>query len=74
MGCSRCNDFERALEDRAGEYHRARANDTYGRISTRFVAYSVIELERARSELELHRSVCASAIGQARGMASLSKF
>jgi hypothetical protein len=62
MGCSRCNDFERALDDRANEYRRMCANETFGRISSRFVAYSVVEMERARSELEVHRSVCASAV------------
>jgi len=74
MGCSRCRDFERALENRASEYHQACANETYGRISTRFVAYSNVEMERARSELELHLSVCASAVGNARERQTCSKI
>lgn len=74
MGCSRCNDFERALQDRASEYHRACTNETYGRISSRFVAYSNVEMQRARSELELHRSVCASAAVKARERPALSKI
>ncbi len=74
MGCSRCRDFERALEDRAGEYHRACANETYGRISSRFVAYSIVEMERARSELEVHRSVCISAVVKARERPACAKI
>ncbi len=74
MGCSRCNDFKRALEDRASEYRRLCANETYGRISSRFVAYSVVEMERARSELDVHRSVCASVIGNARERLAFSKI
>jgi hypothetical protein len=62
MGCSRCNDFERALDDRTSEYRKACADTTYRRISSRFVAYSNVEMQRAGSELELHRSVCASAV------------
>jgi hypothetical protein len=74
MGCSRCYDFERALEDRTNECHRACASETYGRISSRFVAYSNVEMERARSELEVHRSVCASAVGKARERPTSSKI
>ncbi len=60
MSCPICDDFERALEDRTSEYHKARSNAVYCHISSRFVAYSEIEMARALSELEMHRSVCAS--------------
>jgi hypothetical protein len=70
MGCSLCDDFERALQDRTNECHRACVSETYGRISTRFVAYSNVEMERARSELQMHRSVCASVAGKGRGRPS----
>ncbi|MGO9436749.1 MAG: hypothetical protein ACLPH3_12310 [Terracidiphilus sp.] len=36
---------------------RARSS-LYGRVSTRFAAYDNVEMERARSELQMHRSVC----------------
>jgi hypothetical protein len=74
MGCSRCVDFERALEDRTNECHQACANKTYARISTRFIAYSNVEMERARNELEVHRSVCASVVGDARERPACSKI
>jgi hypothetical protein len=74
MGCSLCADFERALQDRTNECHQACASETYGRISTRFVAYSNVEMERAKSELDMHRSVCASVTGKAGGRRSRSKI
>jgi len=66
MRCPICADFARALEDRTSEYHKACSNKVYCHISTRFVAYSEIEMARARSELEIHRSVCASAVTEDR--------
>jgi hypothetical protein len=50
------------------------ANETFGRISSRFVAYSVVEMERARSELDVHRSVCSSVIGNARERLAFSEI
>ncbi len=64
MRCPICADFARALEDRTSEYNSACSNTVYCHISSRFVAYSEIEMARAQSELEIHRSVCASAITQ----------
>jgi hypothetical protein len=66
MRCPICDDFERALDDRTCEYHKAYSSTVYRKISSRFVAYSEIEMARARSELEMHRSVCAaSAVAEA---------
>jgi hypothetical protein len=65
MDCPICVDFERALENRTSEYRSACSNTVYCKISSRFVAYSNIEMERARSELELHRSVCLSRLNEA---------
>ena len=64
MGCSICNDLERALKSRRSEYITARSA-TFCRVSTRFVAYNNVEMERARSELEMHRSVCIYAVKDA---------
>lgn len=61
MHCQICDDFERALLNRTSEYHQACSNTVYRKISSRFVAYSDVEMERAKIELELHRSVCVSA-------------
>ena len=66
MRCPICHDFERALEDRTSEYQKACSSTVYCHISSRFVAYSEIEMSRAKSELEIHRSVCASAVTEDR--------
>lgn len=60
--CPICTDLERALESRNGEYTKARAASVYCRISSRFAAYSNVEMERAKSELDVHRAVCISAL------------
>ena len=65
MHCQICDDFERTLVDRTSEYHEACSNTVYRKISSRFVAYSEIEMARAVSELEMHRSVCACAVAEA---------
>ena len=57
MHCSTCRNLERAFAHRNGEYLKARAA-TYSRFSLRFVAYTNVEMERARSELDVHRAVC----------------
>jgi hypothetical protein len=64
MGCSICKDLERALESRNSECTKARSS-TYSRFSTRAVAYSNVEMERAKSDLQMHRSVCVSAVTSA---------
>jgi hypothetical protein len=34
----------------------------YGTASSRFEAYDVVEMERAKSELQMHRAVCGLVI------------
>lgn len=63
MSCLRCQDLERALEIRQREYIEALASPYY-RFSRKFAAYRSVELERAKNELEEHRSVCASVLEQ----------
>jgi hypothetical protein len=60
-----CQDFERALEDRTSEYHEACSNNLYRYISSRFVAFRDIEMDRAKSDLQMHRSVCATVLADA---------
>ena len=74
MSCPICNDFEHALEDRTSEYRKACSNTVYCRISSRFAAYSEIEMARALSELETHRSVCASAMAEDRRRPVLARI
>jgi hypothetical protein len=65
MLCTICRELERALASRSLEYVTA-SSALYCRISSKFVAYDVVEMERAKSDLETHRSVCATAIGAAK--------
>jgi hypothetical protein len=57
MGCPVCKRLERTFEGWNTECIRARSS-LYCTVSDRFVAYDVVEMERARSELQMHRAVC----------------
>src|SRR5208337_4898125 len=57
VGCPVCKRLERTFEGWNSECVRARSS-LYDSISTRFAAYDNVEMERARSELQMHRSVC----------------
>jgi hypothetical protein len=63
MSCLSCQNLERALEVRQSEYIEAIASPYY-RFSRKFAAYRSVELERAKNELEEHRSVCVSVLEQ----------
>jgi hypothetical protein len=65
MLCPKCRELERVLESKSIECITA-SSDLYSRISSRFEAYDVVEMERAKSDLEMHRSVCVIALGAAR--------
>jgi len=61
MRCSVCMDLERALENKRLECVKV-LSGPYFDFSDRFIAYANVEMERARSDLERHRSLCVSAI------------
>ena len=61
MGCPVCKRLERTFEGWNTECVRARSS-LYRSVSTRFAAYDNVEMERARSELQMHRSVCVFAV------------
>jgi hypothetical protein len=61
MHCLLCENLELAFEARRSEYIEATSLANY-RISKRFAAYKNVEMERARTELEEHRSVCISVV------------
>ena len=63
MGCSICTYLECAFKSRHGEYMTT-CSEVYRRVSSKRMAYASVEMERARSELETHRTVCASAVGK----------
>ena len=64
MDCSTCNYLECALESRHSEYIAA-CSETFRRASSKLAAYGFVEMERARDELEMHRSVCRAAVATA---------
>jgi hypothetical protein len=57
MPCPVCKRLERTFEGWNSECIRARSS-LYCTVSSRFEAYDVVEMERARSELQMHRAVC----------------
>jgi hypothetical protein len=61
MECPICGDRERAYQARLSEYTEARSSACY-QVSKRLAAFKNVEMERAKSDLEEHRLVCASAI------------
>jgi hypothetical protein len=60
MGCSICRNLERAYEDELSEYVEACSSVCY-RVSTKLAGQKNVDMERARYELEEHRSVCVFA-------------
>lgn len=63
MHCLLCESLELAFEARRSEYIEATSLANY-RISKRFAAYKNVEMERARTELEEHHSVCVFAVAE----------
>lgn len=61
MACSTCTYLECALTNRHNEFVES-CSGAFRGVTSRLEAYDVVEMERARSELEMHRSVCAYAI------------
>ena len=61
MNCSICRNLEQAFEAGLSEYIGARSS-AYFRVCTKLAAQKNVEMERARSELEVHRLVCISAV------------
>jgi hypothetical protein len=66
VACPVCKRLERTFAGWNSECIRARSS-LYLSVSTRFAAYDIVEMERARSELQMHRSVCAFAVTKAVG-------
>jgi hypothetical protein len=64
VSCSICAYLECALRSRQCEYVTA-CSETFRRVSSELAAYNLVELERARSELEMHRSECVSSFAAA---------
>jgi hypothetical protein len=57
MNCLQCNDLIRGFELRSAAYAKARAAPFY-RVSTELAARELVDMERARTDLDEHRLVC----------------
>ncbi|MGA3034716.1 MAG: hypothetical protein ABSD70_15640 [Terracidiphilus sp.] len=64
MACLTCTSLECALQSKHSEYITA-CSATIRRFSSRHVAYAIVEMERARSDLRVHREGCVSALAAA---------
>ena len=62
MNCFECKDLERYFDEMQARYVAARTS-AYYRVCTELAAKREVDMERAKSALEEHRSVCASACG-----------
>ena len=60
MACAVCTCLECALASRHTEYIAA-CTGAFRQISSRLEAYRLVEMERALSDLQMHRSACHSA-------------
>jgi len=60
MDCLACKDLKQRYELCLADYVEARSS-AYYRVSNQFAAGKNVDMERARFELEEHRSVCVSA-------------
>ncbi len=60
MSCLICRNLERTLDFRRSKYFEARSA-AYYQVSTEFAAQKNVDMKRAKSDLEEHQLVCASA-------------
>jgi hypothetical protein len=63
MRCRLCRNLEQAVEARRSEFLQASSHAYYGE-NNKYAAYMNVELERALSELQDHRSVCRAALSE----------
>jgi hypothetical protein len=61
MSCSICENLERAYEAMNSEFIEACSSAGYS-VCTKLAAQKNVEMERARYELEEHRSVCHTVV------------
>jgi hypothetical protein len=69
MDCLICANLKRDYEARISEYVEARTSVCY-RVSTKLAARRNVDMERARYELEEHRSACVLKRTEARQLSS----
>jgi len=57
MNCLECRDLERAFKSRLGKYIESRSAAFY-RVSTELAAKKQVDMERAKTDLQEHQSIC----------------
>ena len=57
MNCLECRDLERAFQSRLTKYIETRSEAFY-RVSTELAAKKQVDMERAKTDLQEHRSIC----------------
>ena len=57
MNCLECRDFDRAFQSRLAKYIEARSAAFY-RVSTELAAKKMVDMERAKTDLQEHQSAC----------------
>lgn len=60
MTCLICRDLGRTVDSRRSKYFEARSA-AYYKVSTELAAHKLVDMERAKSDLEEHLLVCVSA-------------
>jgi hypothetical protein len=60
MTCLICRDLGRTLDSRRSKYFEARSA-AYYKVSTELAAHKLVDMERAKTDLEEHLLVCVSA-------------
>jgi hypothetical protein len=60
MDCPRCMVLEQALECKLSKYTAARSAAVF-RVSTQLAAWKMVDMERARNDLEEHQLTCLCA-------------
>jgi hypothetical protein len=57
MNCLDCRDLERAFQSRLAKYIETRSAAFY-RVSTELAAKKQVDMERAKTDLQEHQSIC----------------
>ena len=57
MNCLECKDLDRAFQSRLAKYVEARTAAFY-RVSTELAAKKQVDMERAKTDLQEHQSIC----------------
>jgi hypothetical protein len=72
LSCQTCVNLTRALDSSRRAYAKA-CSAEMRQVTSRYVAYDVVEMERAKSDLAMHRSICLIALAEPAAPATKTK-